>query len=576
MRRRVARARLIGAGLALALVSGCGTLPSSLMAQVPTSGPIDQGDQVAAKSGDQFIRVIAREPRPDMTPAQVVQGFLDASASFDGDHAVARQYLTAEASRDWDTAAGVSVYEGVGTLGASAGLVTLTAALAGTISENGRYEVADSGSVLNVDFSLVRASGEWRIDEVPPGLVLSLSDVDRAFRSLAVYFFDPGFNTLVPDPRMVPVIGPGQATTLVRDLIDGPSEWLGPAVRTGFPDGVALSFEAVPVEGGVAVVDLTPSARLADDSSRRAMSQQLVWTLRQVPGVNAVEISVGGVPLLVPGVGSPQPRDAWPEVDPSGLLPGSDAFFERDGLVVKVDGQRVTPVAGAAGSGEARLIDIAISRSGQRLAGVDAQGTLWTGEMRQDGTLDVLLVGRQPMAPAFDRSNAVWVVDQELGLITISADGRVVPVPLRGLPKEATLLQAVPSRDGTRVALVVQIGPRRSLLVGVIVRSTLSSDPQVTNPISVESRLTEVLDVSWADPDALAVVGSDGAGSMQVFEVDIARGSVTGLGGPVEPFSVAAAPGMPTLVAASDGVIYRISGGAWRAEGLGTAPAYPG
>ena len=50
-----------------------------------------------------------------MSPTQVVQGFLDASASFDGDHAVARQFLTPPASADWETDAGVTVYDGART-----------------------------------------------------------------------------------------------------------------------------------------------------------------------------------------------------------------------------------------------------------------------------------------------------------------------------------------------------------------------------------------------------------------------------------------------------------------------------
>ena len=43
-------------------------------------------------------------------------------------------------------------------------------------------------------------------------------------------------------------------------------------------------------------------------------------TLRQLPDVQAVEITAAGQPLLVPGVPSPQPRDAWADVDPNGRI----------------------------------------------------------------------------------------------------------------------------------------------------------------------------------------------------------------------------------------------------------------
>ena len=107
----VARAvlRAAGAAAALGLLAGCGGVPGSIKAQVPTSGPIEQGAQVGVQQEDQFIRVIAREPRPGMSETEVVQGFLDASASFDGDHAVAREYLTPEASSRWNTNAGVKI-----------------------------------------------------------------------------------------------------------------------------------------------------------------------------------------------------------------------------------------------------------------------------------------------------------------------------------------------------------------------------------------------------------------------------------------------------------------------------------
>ena len=65
-------------------------------------------------------------------------------------------------------------------------------------------------------------------------------------------------------------------------------------MRTGFPAGVRLNIDAVPIESGVARVDLTANARQADDETRQALSQQIVWTLRQLPDVQAVEITAGG------------------------------------------------------------------------------------------------------------------------------------------------------------------------------------------------------------------------------------------------------------------------------------------
>jgi hypothetical protein len=564
------------AGALVLLLGGCASVPTSMLAQVPTMGPIQQGDQIAGSNADQFIRVIARGPRDGMTPIQIVQGFLDASASFDSDHAVARQYLTVRAEDAWDTAAGVTVYEGIGALTGLDRDVAFTATLAGRISDSGHYSVADSGTETTLRFGLVRQDGQWRIDRLPQGLVLSLSDVDRAFRSLAVYFFDPSFQALVPDPRMIPVIGPAQATTLVRDLVDGPSQWLQPAVRTGFPPGVGLAIESVPIEGGVARVTLTANAALMGDSSRRAISQQLTWTLGQVLGVSAVEILAGSLPLAVPGIGSPQPISSWRELDPSRMPTGSSAVFERDGAVLRAGSLVDEPLPGQAGTGDVQLSDLAQDRDGGRVVGLDSQGTLWLADKAKGGALSPLLEQRRLRAPAFDISGAVWVVDAEQGLSAVRPDGSVQGILVSGLDEGVELISAVPSRDGTRAALIVQDGPRRGLLLGRIVRASVFGAAQVSEPIRIESRLTDVLDVAWSGPDSLAVIGSDGAGSLQAFEVNIARASVTGIGGPIEPVSITAGPGLPTLIAASDGLIYSLSAGVWRPLGPGRSPAYPG
>lgn len=560
------RAAAVIAAIVPVLVAGC--------AGVPTSGPIEQGEQVGVEREDQFIRVIARPPRAGMTPEQVVQGFLDASASFDGDHAVARQYLTRAADITWRPAAGVVVYDGTVDYAERPGdEITVTAPLAGSIDDIGRFEVADPGRVTTTTFRLAQVDGEWRITALPPGLLLSRSDVDRAFRTYDVYFFDPTFAVLVPDPRTIPVIGPALPTTLARALLAGPSDWLAPAVRTAVPQGTALALDAVPVDAGVARVDLTAVVRATDDDTRRALSQQLVWTLRQVPDVTAIDITSGGLPLPVPGVGSPQPQDAWPGVDPGGLPAGSTPYLVVDGQVRRSLPEGIEPVPGEAGEGRRSLGAIAVSYDGFRVAGLDDRGAVWVGPMTTGGQLRRVL-GRAAAGPTFARDGAIWTVDRDGQVQRILDDGSVAAIPVEGLPPRTTLVSLVLSRDGTRAALVVRSGGRTGLLVARVERR--GDDLRLTAPIRVESRLTEVSDVSWSDAEGLAVLGSDGAGPLQVFVVDVARGTLRAVGSPSDPLSVAAAPGLPLLVAAADGSVYQVSGGLWKRWTDGTSPAYPG
>lgn len=580
MRARLHAPRSSLAALAVAIViaiSGCTALPSSITAQVPTTGPIEQGEVVGVDPEDQFIRVIAREPRPGMSPTEIVTGFLDASASFEDGHAVARTYLTPEASRTWDTNAGVTVYDGLPVLTTMGAAVSMRAPNAGTIAASGRFTVAEPGAEVRTSFFLQEIDGEWRISRVPQGLLLSQADVDRAFRSFNVYFFNPDFSMLVPDPRMVPVIGPGLATTLVRRLISGPTSWLQPAVRTGFPVGVSLAIEAVTIEAGVARVDLTPNVLDADDRTRVALSQQLVWTLRQLPDVQAVDISAGGQLFTVPGVVNPQPRDAWPTVDPDTLEPGARGYVTRPEGVVALGPDDVTPVPGPAGTGEVVLVDLAVSADSSSLSGIDPEGAVWRSRLADDATLIRVRDEGRASSLAYDGVDSVWVVDADEGLFAVSSAGLSRAIKVQGLTGRAVVQSVLPSRDGTRAALIVRRGPRTELLLARVVRSSVSaSGIAIEAPVRVESRLAEVSDVAWSSADTLSVIGSESAGSIQVFDVDLARGAVAPNGSPQAPVSVGAAPGQPTLVGAADGLVYESIAGTWTERVRGSAPTYPG
>lgn len=573
MRRTLIVIAVASSAFALA---ACANLSTTFTAQVPTSGPIQQGEKVSDGTGDQFIRVIARPPTAGMSPTQLIQGFLDASASFEGDHFVARQYLTKSASDTWDPSTVVRVFDGSGNLKETGRRVEFSASQAATIGVNGTYRISDAGSSLNSGYDVTRVDGEWRISNLPSGLVLSQSDVERTFRSLAVYFFNPSFTQLVPDPRLVPVYGPAQATTLTRYLLAGPSEWLQPAVRTGFPDGVRLNLESVPVVGGVAQVDLNRSARLANDEARVALSQQLVWTLAQLADVKSVGITAAGEQFIVPFVASPQPRDSWPAVNPNAMPIGTTGYAAQTAGVVSLVDEGVVSVPGPAGTSD--FIDIAISGDNSTLAGIDTKGNLIRVPLTARASRQGIALGGAPSAPAFGPAGTLWAVAAGKGLVSVDARGVVSPLPVDGLPRRSFVLAAVPSRDGTRAALIVRTGARTRLYLARVTSGgpTSSSDLALSSPIRVERLLTEVVDVAWADSDRLLVLASAGGAELQAYLINLADGSVDDQGGVAGAVSIAAAPGRPHLMGSSDGKVYEVLGGAWLTRTSGVAPAYPG
>lgn len=543
-------------------------------AVIPTSGPIQQGAEVGVETTDQVIRVIARPPQADMTPTQIVSGFLQASASFEDDHAVAREYLTPEAAVMWDPSLNVSVYDGVPTIvpdGVTA--VDMTATRVGSIDDEGRYEVALPGSLIEESFRMEFLDGNWRIATPPQGLLLSRSDVDRAFRAFEVYFLDPTFTTLVPDPRYFPVDGPTPATALTRALLSGPTEWLAPAVRTGFPDGTALAVNAVPVVDGVARVDLDPQVRLADEDTRRAFSAQLTWTLGQVPGVRFLDLNAGGQVLDVAGAPNPQPMDSWPGFDPNAMPEGDGPLGIVGGRVIDLNRTPPLPVPGQAGLGNPPLDGLAVSLT-ERIAALDADAGLWIGSLEPGSTLIAASVDPGQSRPSFGRGEEAWVVGPDAALRRVDPEGTAVVVPVDGLHPKAALESIAVSRDGTRAALTIRRGPRTFVMLAII--TVREGAPRIESPVRVDNRLTTVSDVAWADDDRLIALGVEGAGAPAIFEIDISRWQVRSLGAPPGAVRVAAAPGSPVLAATDDGRIWSYTSGPWRLGPRGSSPAYPG
>ncbi len=149
---------------------------------------------------------------------------------------------------------------------------------------------------------------------------------------------------------------------------------------------------------------------------------------------------------------------------------------------------------------------------------------------------------------------------------------------MTGLTKRSFILAALPSRDGTRAALVVRTGARTRLLLARVTSGgpTSGTDLTLSEPIRVENQLTVVVDVAWASADQLLVLGNTGGDELQAFTVSLADGTVVDKGGVMGALSIASAPGLPNLMGSSEGKVYEVLGGAWITRTSGVSPTYPG
>ncbi len=547
-------------------------------AGIPTEGPVTEGREAARGIQPAPVRVLADPPRPRMTATELIRGFLTASDAYFYDDATARSFLTPEAAASWRPERRV-VIDDPGrprvSWDRSARRVSVALVQRAMITEDGRYVRLEAARRITAEFGVRRVSGEWRIDELADRALLTSGGVARTFRAANLYFLSPDRRVVVPDQVLLPD-GPGLATAAVDHLLRGPRAALRPAAVTAFPPGAARNLPVV-VQDGIATVDLDESVLAASPESHRDMAAQLGWTLGQIEEVRAVRLTVGGDPLPE-GAGQPRAVDSWEAYDPRGS--GAAAYFVRSGRLGRVDGGRFAPVEGPLGDGSTSIANPAVSVDGSSAAGTSVDGDIvLTAGISPPGKVTHVLgqAGESPYAaPSWDRLGTLWVVQPATGRLFALRHGRsVAAVDVDGLRGRRLVALAV-SPDGTRLAGIAAGERGREVVAGTIARSAGGANARVQEFRTVPTGLRNVQDVAWSELDRLLVLGGSGAVPPAAVEVDVdgyvpvPRLSLRGA------TSVAATPGLPPVLATSDGLIWVADGLRWRRLGEGGSPVYPG
>ncbi|MGH8825292.1 MAG: LpqB family beta-propeller domain-containing protein [Jiangellaceae bacterium] len=562
MRRAVAAT--VPAVLA-ALLAGC--------AGIPTSGRVVEGEAVGEPQRPVPVRFEANPPVPGADEEGIVQGYLDAMASYERDYPIARQFLAPDAAAAWEPGDGMTIYTAsTDAVTTDRGQVRLTMTVQATITPDLGYVRKPARTTEDFELALEEVEGEWRIANPPAGLLVSDQDFESEFRAYNRYFFDPDFEVLVPDPVYLPVQG-SETTLLAEALLRGPSGWLAPAVQTAFPDNTRLGVP-VTLEAGRASVELTAEATTdTSDEQRERMAAQLAWTLEQVEPVQQVSVTAGRVPLTDVDV-SARAAESFGRYDPAAPPRHRDLYAAtEDGVVV---GDGLTPVPGPLGATPG-IRELAVDPSGGRAAVVDATGTQLIWAPFEDGAAAVTLAtGAELVAVSWDRSGLLWAVDQTPGgsrvLVTQpGAEAMTLPADDFGGRRIDDL--AV-SFDATRVALLAE----GRVLIGIVLR-----DPDQDRAVRVEGlRSIElddrtVTDLAWAGPAELVVLARDAGAAPAPFRVGLASSVRSPAGVVPGAVSLTAATGQGLAVGTDGGLILRQNATLrWVELGAATAPAYPG
>ena len=546
---------LVVALAALATVAGC--------AEVPVSGPL-QSTKLPATVGGQpqgtmCCAQIMSPPQPGWTPVTIVQNFILASADFSEDHAVARQYLTAAANASWRPGPGPAVTvissppevstelpPQLNSNSPKTSIVEVTAKELGAVNTTGQYIPAPDGQKpLTQRFGLRQLRGQWRIDSLPGigrvsrELLLSKSFFQTAYQPRNLYYFDPAYKNLVPDPVFLPLNTADPATVLVKSLLAAPQGWLEGAAYSGFPAGSRSVRVQIPPGSKTAIVDLSMPKTAADRTTLAEMSAQLVWTLTSTSygsrTIQAVKLEVNGRAWTPPGSASAvQDRADYPQPclhPPSGHQ--SLYFLTASGAarVLPAHSASSQPVPGQGGTSQLPLSSIAISPDQHFLAGTSASagGTVYVSDLAAAAqphasesarALHVRLTGMKVSAASWDHQDNLWVAGSMHGRPAVrmlpGKGGTPLVVTLPPGIRQITAFRVAP--DGVRVALIVSTAAGQHVLLAAVVHS--GDQVSLASAGALGADLTQPMALSWYDANHLLVVDQADSGP-QLFEVPV-------------------------------------------------------
>lgn len=543
---------------------------------VPTSGPVGVGVDDVVEQGS--VEPLGDPPPVDGSPEDIVRGFLGASAAgFSRDSGVdssddfrnAREYLSGESRTTWDPRKRVVVYPTDSSPQVTLvdeSQVQVSVPVSARIDADGRYAQAGADAQESLVFDLVQdSSGQWRISRLDDGVVLSEPNFELIYRSAPLYFLSPDNTFLVPETRWFPLRN--LATSIVRALLAGPSDWLRDGVRSAVSEGVTLRPDAVNVStDGVAEVGLSRGG-LPDDPDDRALLQAQVEASLRIARVSSVEITADGVPLGTQAAELSRGEDASATLE---ALQGDTLVQLSQGAVSPVPD--VGSLAGLDPRSPAR------NEAGTLRVLLAGPGTLVTAPTTKNPAR-TLLTGSALLPPSVDRLGWVWTASAADGgqLTAVDADGQAVAVGGDWL-QGRTVRSLRVARDGTRIAIVSSGPDGVSVDVAAVVRDDSGTPQQIGDPSRVGTTLADASRVVWVDESTLGVLGRAVSGTTDVYNLVPLSGQVEARPAVVDTVTIAGGKGEASLyIGTVGGGLYARSGPSWNLVGPDLRdPSFPG
>lgn len=509
------------------LLAGCVSLP--------TDGPVVDSDVIDSDDTRQASDIDARPPSEGASRAEIVSEFLDAMTAWPQQINVAKRYLTEQAAASWNPDLATVVYADAPLPMREAGnAVTVQLPAADGLDGAGAWRGALSSADLGLTFHLTIEQGEYRIADPMDALVVPASWFQQRYRQVSLYFFDPIAQILVPEPVFVPQ-GDQLATTLVAGLLAGPPPRSRGVVRSFVPEGLSVGLSVPVDDAGVASVDLVGDAPRITAEEAELMLAQLAWTLREVPGITALRVTIGGEDVPLPGGASQYPIDGGGAFDPAGAQ-ATTLFGISKGRLVWGQAGDLALASGPFGDADERLDAVAVRPDAEVAAVVDSDGRrLRTGPVGDtaDAPVRTVLSGGSYARPTWDVAGRLWVLDRRPGgaRVLLVEAGRAREVQVDGITgRDADAL--IVSRDGTRLVGVVRTPAGHEVVGARVVIDGRGRVDGTRAPFLVRpAEGTTIADLAWSSPIRVALLTSSSPGSFHEVDVVAADGATVGVDG---------------------------------------------
>jgi hypothetical protein len=524
IRRRSGRATAAVLTVVALLVSGCVDLPSS--------GPVVEVDVAGEQDADRPSFADARPPQPGASRLEIVYGFLEAMMAWPITTNVAKQYLSEDAAEEWSPTTTV-IYTNLATPREDGSSVSLRMRDAALLDESGGWRGPLTGDRNRLSFQLTIEGGEFRIIDPVDALVVRSSWFQDRYQQASLYYFDPTWQVLVPEPVFVPV-GETYASNLVAALVAGPPARLRDVLHTFVPPGLDVGL-SVPVTDGVASIDLRGDAPHPSATQAELFLAQMAATLRQVPSIDAVRVTIDGEEVDPPGSSADYDVTAADEFDAAATGSTGVLYGLQRGRVVSGMIGDLRPVEGPLGRQRHEFSTVAASPIGDRIAAVTADdgravvAPLGAGSSAVGSTA---AEGERLTQPSWDASGRLWLLDR-------TRSGARVLVSNNGAPAREVEVDGVTgsgarrilvSRDGTRLVALVGTARGDRLVAARVVIDSRGRVARVVESTVIRSGIARrAIDLAWTGPAEIAVLTPARPGELYEVETVAADGATVGV-----------------------------------------------